>query len=188
MKIVALAYNYEGLDPPVGNAPFVFFKNPDSIIAWNEDIRIPKRSHVWPEVELALRVGGKDFDAVAVANDVTADLTKGRDVHIAMSKGLDTFLPMSPWVEIDGYSVSDFREKLMETHVNDDQIQVGFVDGMKYQPVSFLNYLKGFLTMKAGDILLMGTCRHDRYPLRDGDSVQVKIDGIGSCTNKVIEV
>lgn len=196
MKIVALAYNFKSLGDVAKKYPFFFFKNPDSIIGPSDTIKIPRRWHVWPEVELALRIGkDKYFDAIAVANDVTAKNVEGRDVHLAFSKGMDTFLPMSEWLEDFDLDWA-LRHADMYTAVNGVRVQTGKLIEMLWKPRDAYVRVSKFMTWKPGDILLMGTCYHDHYPLRDGDVVEtdIIIDNdyggleIGITTNKVVEI
>lgn len=193
MKVVALAYNFASLGNQSKNHPFFFFKNPDSIIGSSDTIRIPKRWHVWPEVELALRIGDeKYFDAVAIANDVTAMNVEGRNVHLALSKGMDTFLPMSEWIE-DFDLDHLLRSCGMYTSVNDTRIQTGRLRDMIRNPKEAFLYIDKFMKLKPGDIMLMGTCYHKHYPLRDGDKIFMDIDDgngltVGSLNNRVEEV
>jgi 2-keto-4-pentenoate hydratase/2-oxohepta-3-ene-1,7-dioic acid hydratase in catechol pathway len=198
MKIVALAYNYKGLGEDTTEEPFIFFKNPDSIIGKGDEIRIPKRWHVWPEVELALRIGanhenGELFDAIAVANDVTAANIGNRDMHLAFSKGMDTFLPISDWItEFDLDHI--LRSCKMYSAVNSVRTQTGWLSEMIHSPSRVYYHLAGLLSLKQGDILLMGTCFHKHYALRDGDLVGCDIYSeeagitVGALRNKVVEV
>lgn len=193
MKIIALAYNYEGLGLDTSKEPFFFFKNPDSIIGDGETIVIPRRKHVWPEVELALRIGEDHrFDAIAIANDVTMMNYGDRDVHLAYSKGLNTFLPMSEWVE-DFDLDYVIRTCNMYSSVNDVRVQTGMLSAMNWEPLQALHRISKYLTFKPGDILLMGTCYHNHYPIREGDTIymDIELEGdfhVGSLTNKVVEI
>lgn len=193
MKIVALAYNYKSLGDIAKKYPFFFFKNPDSIIGPSDTIKIPRRWHVWPEVELALRIGKDEyFDAIAIASDVTAKNVEGRDVHLAFSKGMDTFLPMSEWVE--DFDLDEvMRSCLMYTSVNDVMVQTDHLGNMLMKPKKAYVYINNHMLWEPGDILLMGTCYHNHYPLRDGDKIYMDIDNgnglkVGSLSNKVVEV
>ena len=197
MKIVALAYNFGSLGNQSKKHPFFFFKNPDSVIGPSDTIRIPKRWHVWPEVELALRIGKDEgFDAIAVANDVTAMNVEGRNVHLALSKGMDTFLPMSEWIE--DFNLNYILQNCgMYTTVNDMRVQTGKLKDMIWKPIAAYEYISKYMSLNPGDILLMGTCYHNHYPLRDGDKIFMDIDdngdpgndfSVGSLNNKVVEV
>ena len=196
MKIVALAYNFKGLGKDTSKEPFFFFKNPDSIIGDGEHIVIPRRRHVWPEVELALRMGeDHQFDAIAIANDVTAMNVEGRDNHLAYSKGMNTFLPMSPWVTDFSLGHVLLRCGMFLT-VNETRVQTGLLNDMLWKPYDALHRIAKYISFNPGDILLMGTCFHNHYPLRDGDTIYMDIEDdklkngfrVGSLTNAVVEV
>ena len=196
MKIVALAYNWKGLGKDTSKEPFFFFKNPDSIIGPLDEILIPRRKEVWPEVELALRIGpdGKSFDAITVANDVTARNVEGRDVHLAYSKGMDTFLPMGTWkTEFDLDNVWRYCD--MYTAVNGVRTQTGRLCDMIWKPTEAFQRISKYMLFAPGDILLSGTCLHHHYPLRDGDMVECDIYTdepcdimVGVTGNKVREI
>ena len=196
MKIIALAYNFKGLGKDTSKQPFFFFKNPDSIIGDGDIIKIPRRQHVWPEVELALRVAQDNrFDGIAIANDITIMNHDDRDVHLAYSKGLDTFLPMGEWVHTFDLDWVIRRCKMYLT-VNDTRVQTGSLSEMLWKPLQAFDRISKYLTFHPGDILLMGTCYHNHYPLRDGDKIYMEIEDyeleggfrVGSLTNKVVEV
>jgi 2-keto-4-pentenoate hydratase/2-oxohepta-3-ene-1,7-dioic acid hydratase in catechol pathway len=67
---------------------------------------------------------------------------------------------------------------------------------MLWKPDQAYHRICKYITFNPGDILLMGTCYHNHYPLRDGDKIYMEIeddeldDGfrVGSLTNPVVEI
>jgi 2-keto-4-pentenoate hydratase/2-oxohepta-3-ene-1,7-dioic acid hydratase in catechol pathway len=55
---------------------------------------------------------------------------------------------------------------------------------MVFDPVTLVSYVSHVMTLLPGDVVLTGTPA-GVGPLVDGDTVTVRIEGIGSLTNRV---
>jgi acylpyruvate hydrolase len=201
-KIVCVGQNYRAhikemsSEEPV--EPVLFLKPPTSLIGDGKAIIIPPGiGAVHHEVELALIVGrpGKDINpkkalqhirAVAVFNDVTArDLqTAARSAGMpwALSKGIDTFAPMSLPVPID--RVQDLHDLDLELRVNGELRQKGNTAQMIFPPEELVSYISKFMTLERGDIIATGT-PSGVGPIEPGDLVQARIHGVGALCNPV---
>jgi len=174
LKIVALAYNYKGYDHP----PIAFLK--DGLIPGGNAIIIPKGT-VWAEAELGFIVNESlGVGAYLVANDVTYKI-KGRDCHLAESKARYTFCPFKTiWTPQRPNNV------LLRTRINRKIVQEGNTKDRVLDDEAALVFIKGFMALVSGDIVLTGTPPHrGKTRIKDGDVVTVEAVGLGSVTNVV---
>ena len=200
-KIVCIGWNYRShikeLDSELPEAPAVFLKPPSCIIGGGDAIVIPDGvTNVQHEVELALVFGRKaknvsEEDALlyvshlAVFNDVSArDMQK--EARAAgnpwdLSKGMDTFGPMSEPVPIGSTDVQDLD---LELTVNGEVRQSGNTRDMIFPASYLISYISRYMTLDAGDILITGT-PDGVSEIRPGDVVRASIGGVGSVENPV---
>jgi 2-keto-4-pentenoate hydratase/2-oxohepta-3-ene-1,7-dioic acid hydratase in catechol pathway len=191
-KVIALAFNYRDLiedERPGYGYPAIFMKSPTSVIHSGEDIRIPPPLHgkVWAEVELAFRydIAGRFF--YGVANDVSAFNVNNMDVHLAFSKAVDTFCPIQSFFRLYK-SPLELIGRRMTTTINGKLVQEGNTKDMWYKPLQALDFIRQYITVRPHDLILTGTCKHDKTILQDGDFVEVSIEGLGSVKNRVVYV
>ncbi len=201
-KIVCIGWNYRShvmeLDSELPEVPTVFLKPSSCMIADGDAIVIPKGvTNVQHEVELALIFGrsGRDIqegDAlsyvshVAVFNDVSArDMqSKARSEGNSwdLSKGIDTFGPMSEPVPID--SVEDVQDLDLVLKVNGEVRQQGNTRNMIFGIPFLISYVSRYMTIEEGDVLITGT-PEGVSEILPGDVVSAEILGVGSVTNTV---
>lgn len=179
-KIVCLAFNYLDLTEGEKKLPLVFLKPPSAIISHRQNIRLPKKGgHVWPEVELAVKIGRtcrnvkaraahRYILGCAVANDVSMKIE--HDVHLAAGKGRDTFLPLGSW-----YTDIDTSDLQMVTMVNDKVVQNSTTALRIFDEYKAIEYISEMMTLYPGDIVLTGTPAHDHYKLKARDRVMVRV-------------
>ena len=202
-KIVCIGWNYSShvseLDFQMPEAPAVFLKPSSCLISDNDDIVIPEGvTNVQHEVELAL-VFGRDgrnipesealsyISHVAVFNDVSArDMqSKARSEGNPwdLSKGIDTFGPMSEPVSVD--SVDDLQDLDLELTVNGEVRQSGNTRDMIFPIPWLISYVSRYMTMEAGDVLITGT-PEGVSEIKRGDVVVATVKGVGTITNRVV--
>jgi acylpyruvate hydrolase len=203
-KIVCIGQNYrehikelKGEEP---KEPVIFLKPSSALIADGEVIQVPEGvGRVDHEVELALVMGtkGKDIPvehalgyviAVAVFNDITA-----RDVQSsyrkaglpwALSKGMDTFAPMSTPVPLD--RVGDLHHLDLELRVNGELRQKGNTEQMIFPVEQLIAFISRYMRLEPGDIIATGT-PSGVGPIRPGDIVEAAISNVGRLRNPVVE-
>jgi 2-keto-4-pentenoate hydratase/2-oxohepta-3-ene-1,7-dioic acid hydratase in catechol pathway len=114
------------------------------------------------------------------ANDVTARDLQKRDGQWTRAKGFDTFCPVGPWIETD----LDPADLLVESYLNGERRQSSrtsqFIFGIE-RLVSFISHV---MTLQPGDLIITGTPA-GIGPMRHGDEIEVRIEGIGSLKNRV---
>ena len=200
-KIVCIGWNYSShikeLESELPKVPTVFLKPSSCIIGDGDTIVIPDGvTNVQHEVELALVFGKRAKNVseaealsyashLAVFNDVSArDMQKEARASgnsWDLSKGMDTFGPMSEPVPIGEIDVQNLDLILT---VNGELRQSGNTSDMIF-PVPFLiSYISRYMALEEGDILITGT-PEGVSEIRPGDVVCAKVEGIGLVTNPV---
>jgi 2-keto-4-pentenoate hydratase/2-oxohepta-3-ene-1,7-dioic acid hydratase in catechol pathway len=196
-KIVCVGINYRSHAKEMGHAipaePVIFLKPPTTINAPGGDIRLPEGvGRVDYEAELAVVIGRRTHNATrdqaeanilgyTCANDVTARDIQRIDGQWTRAKSFDGFCPLGPWIETD----VDPSDLLVECYVNGKQKQSARTSDMIFDVPTLVSFVSGVMTLVPGDVVLTGT-PGGIGPLASGDSVEVRIEGVGSLVNTVV--
>lgn len=114
-----------------------------------------------------------------VANDLTArDLLEDR--QWTRAKGFDGATPLGPWIETD----LDTDSLNITTWVDGDVVQEGNTSEMHYSVAEQVAAASEIFTLLPGDVILTGTPAGVSV-LRDGNEVEVEVEGIGSLVTRV---
>ncbi len=196
-KIVAIGLNYRAhaaeFNKPLPQEPMIFLKPSSAVIGPGESIIYPSHmSHrVDYEGELALVIGKKAKDVpVDMAkdhilgytcfNDVTARDLQGKDVQYTRAKGFDTFACIGPWIET-GLDPLNAR---IETYLNREKRQDTSTGDMIFNAYELVSFVSHVMTLFPGDIIATGT-PSGVGKIKPGDTVEVRVEGIGSLINTV---
>jgi 2-keto-4-pentenoate hydratase/2-oxohepta-3-ene-1,7-dioic acid hydratase in catechol pathway len=196
-KIVCIGRNYAAHAAELGNQvpsdPLIFLKPSSAIIGPAEPIVLPRYSQrVEHEGELGLVVARRcsqlrDEDdpldyllGYTCVNDVTARDLQKADVQFTRAKGFDTFCPVGPHIETQLRPDS----VLVETLVNGDVRQSGRTSLMVFSPAFLVRWISRMMTLESGDLIATGT-PSGVGPLAAGDTVEVRVEGIGVLRNPV---
>jgi 2-keto-4-pentenoate hydratase/2-oxohepta-3-ene-1,7-dioic acid hydratase in catechol pathway len=196
-KIVCVGRNYAAHAAELGNEmpkePLIFLKPSSSIVGPDEPIVLPTYSQrVEHEGELALVIGRRclqlrDTDdaleyvlGYTCLNDVTARDLQKSDVQFTRAKGFDTFCPVGPHIETQ----LDPTNVLVEAYVNGALRQSGSTSLMTYPCAFLVRWLSRMMTLHPGDVITTGTPA-GVGPLVPGDTVEVRVAGIGVLRNPV---
>jgi len=182
--------------------PIIFTKPSSSIAGPSDDIPL------WPgldaavdyEAELAVVIGrgGRAIPrdqalshvfGYTILNDVTARDLQRRHKQWFLGKGIDGFAPMGPWIvtadEIDG---SNLR---IRCRINGETRQDSTTADLIFDVPALIETISNSVTLAPGDVIATGTPEGvgigfdpPRF-LRDGDVVEVEIEGIGILRNVV---
>ncbi len=208
-KIVCLGLNYRdhaaesGMDVP--SEPILFSKYATALIGPGAPIVLPEASReVDYEAELVVVVGrgGRDIPAdramdhvggYAVGNDVSArDWQLGKPGKQWMAgKTFDTFAPVGP-VVVTPDEVPDPHNLPIRLKLNGQVMQDSNTDQLIFRVDYVIAYLSRIFTLEPGDLIFTGTppgvgmARKPPAWLKDGDSVEVSIEGLGTLTNPVV--
>jgi 2-keto-4-pentenoate hydratase/2-oxohepta-3-ene-1,7-dioic acid hydratase in catechol pathway len=196
-KIVCVGRNYKEHAAELGNKmpdePLLFLKAPSAIIASGSSIeRPPQSQQVEHEGELGVVIGkrarkvGKDEDPLkyvlgyTCVNDVTARDLQRKDVQFTRAKSFETFCPVGP-VIVDGL---DPLSLSVTTRLNGSVKQSGRTADMAFSVPFLIRYIAEVMTLYPGDLIATGTPA-GVSPMKDGDVVEVEIEGIGVLRNPV---
>jgi 2-keto-4-pentenoate hydratase/2-oxohepta-3-ene-1,7-dioic acid hydratase in catechol pathway len=174
-----------------------FLKPPSSFITHDQSIVYPvsQTERVVLEGELGIVIGRKCKGVTAeearecifgytVINDVTSvDIVK-RDPTFPQydrGKGFDTFGVFGPYIATD----LDPMTLRMRSYVNGKLKQNFPVTDYIFNPWQTVAELTRTVTLYPGDVIAMGTTLN-AAPITPGDTVEIRIDGIGSLINPVI--
>lgn len=196
-QILALAGNYrshlkDSVIPDKFKIPQAFFKSPSCLVSDGANIVLPKGSkEVHYEGELVLVIGKKAKNVppakaleyifgVTCGNDVSARDWQKDDVQWWRAKGTDTFGPCGPMI----VSGIDYDDLLLQTRVNGEVKQKQRTKDLIHDCKAMVSYLSQHITLLPGDLIYTGT-PGQTSALKDGDVVEVEIEGIGILRNKV---
>jgi len=201
-KIVCIGLNYidhakeGGMDIP--EEPIIFFKATSSLCGPFDDVIIPKNSAKtdW-EVELAVVIGKK---ASYVSKEDAMEHVAGYTIHNDVSerafqlerggqwvkgKSCDTFAPVGPYLATQD-EINDVNDLNLWLDVNGERKQDGTTAEFIFDIPHLISYISQFMTLLPGDIISTGTpagvglgFNPPQY-LKDGDVVELGIDGLGS--------
>ncbi len=199
-KIVAVGRNYaehareHGKEVP--QEPILFLKAPSAVIGPEQPIVLtPVSQQVEHEGELVI-VMGRPAKAVSQArawdyvlgvtcgNDVTARDLQNREAQWALSKGIDTFCPLGPWI-VTHYSEDEVKDLGITCRVNGAMKQMASTREMLFSPARLIADITAAMTLLPGDIIMTGTPA-GVSPLHAGDVVEVEIEGVGVLRNPVV--
>lgn len=196
-KIVAIGLNYKDhaaeMNKPLPAEPLMFIKPSTAVIGPDEPIQLPTGvGEIHYESELALVIGRracrvKADDARAYVlgltclNDVTARELQRKDVQYTRAKGFDTFAPIGPCIAI-GLDASSLG---IEGWVNGERKQASRTNQLIFPIERLVEFVTSVMTLNPGDVITTGT-PSGVGPLKAGDRVMVKIEGIGSLSNPVV--
>lgn len=199
-KIVCVGRNYREHAAELGNKmpdePLLFLKAPSAIIASGDCIELPPQSkQVEHEGELGVVMGRRarklteDDDPLdyvlgyTCVNDVTARDLQRKDVQFTRGKSFDTFCPVGPCV-VAGL---DPLNLVVTTRVNGNVKQKGQTADMAFSVSFLIRYISNIMTLNEGDLIATGTPA-GVSPMKDGDVVEVEIEGIGALRNTVRDI
>jgi 2-keto-4-pentenoate hydratase/2-oxohepta-3-ene-1,7-dioic acid hydratase in catechol pathway len=195
-KIVCVGLNYKDHAGEVGKAlpaePLLFIKPPSAVIGPGEPIRIPPGvGRVDHEAELGLVIGRRAHRVAAsrawdyvrgliCVNDVTARDLQKKESQYTRCKGFDTFAPIGPCIAVG----ADGGPRDVEGWVNGQRRQASSTRHLIF-PIEYLvEFITFVMTLEPGDIISTGT-PEGIGPLASGDTVTVKVEGVGELTNPV---
>ena len=205
-NIIAIGLNYidhageSGSKPP--SRPIIFIKATTSVISHGDSIVLPliAPDEVDFEAELCVVIGStaKDIsEAEALdyvlgytcGNDVSArDCQRKLDTQWARAKSFDTFCPIGPYIETE---IPDPGNLDICSRVNGAVMQKSNTRNMIFSVRHLISYCSRNMTLLPGTLIMTGTpegvgfARNPPVFLRDGDTVEVEIEGIGVLKNNV---
>ena len=216
-KIIALGLNYDehvqesvflkakGMAPERPTEPVLFPKTPNCLIGPDEPIVIPKFVYEYGfdevrvdyEAELALIIGKKGkniseedaWDYVfgyTCMNDVSQRNFQTTDKSgWFRGKSLDTFGPIGPQI-VPRDRIQDPQNLRIQCRLNGQTVQDSNTKYMIFPLPFTIAFISKHFTLEEGDIIVTGTPK-GVGPVKDGDVVEVEIEGIGTLKNPVTQ-
>lgn len=206
-KIVCIGLNYADHAKETGAAmppePVIFMKSTSALTGPFDNITIPKNSVKtdW-EVELAVVIGKKasyieEADAIdyvagyVLHNDVSErEFQMERNGTWDKGKGCDTFAPLGPFLATPD-EIEDVDNLRLWLTLNGKIMQDGNTSNFIFNVPFVIAYVSQFMTLLPGDVISTGTpagvglgFKPPIY-LKDGDVVELGIDGLGTSKQQV---
>ena len=103
-------------------------------------------------------------------------------------KSFDTFAPCGPWVVLKE-DITDAGNLALSAHWNENKMQEGRTDDLIHDIPNLVSYISRQMTLLPGDLIATGTpagvgvFRDPPVFLAKGDTVRVRVEGIGELIN-----
>ena len=209
-KIVCIGLNYRDHAEETGAAlpaePVVFMKDPSTMVGPFDDVLIPRGSTKtdW-EVELGVVIGttarylASPDEALAhvagyaVSHDVSErEFQLERGGQWDKGKSCETFNPFGPDL-VPAEHVDDPQQLGLRLWVNGESRQDGSTGNMLFSVAHVIWYLSQFMVLHPGDVINTGTPAGVALGLpgtpylREGDTVELEIDGLGRASQRMVQ-
>lgn len=200
-KIICVGLNYATHIQEMGRElpeyPTLFSKFADALTGPYDDVIVPDYAAAqldW-EAELAVVIGTAAYQVGAaqaaahiagysVINDYTMRDYQSRTLQWDQGKTFEKTSGFGP------HLVTDYRPGTrIETRLNGEVMQSADTDDLVFSPAKLIEYISHIVTLRPGDVIITGTTGgvgHARKPARyiqDGETVEVRIDGLGTIRN-----
>jgi len=196
-KVICVGLNYADHKADMGDVgpknPLIFLKPNTAVVGPGDTIVIPPvEGRIVHEGELVIVIGkiAKQVTAAdamdyifgyTTGNDVSARDVMFADGQWARAKGYDTFAPIGPWIETE----LDAQNVQIETFVDGEPRRTGRTSDMIHKIPEIIEFASDVWTLLPGDIIMTGTPA-GLGGFVDGQTVEIKIEGIGSLVNPAL--
>ncbi|WP_371017540.1 fumarylacetoacetate hydrolase family protein [Pseudalkalibacillus sp. JSM 102089] len=192
-----------GSEKDIPAHPMIFTKAPTTVSAPNSVLAFENElcEALDYEGELAVVIGkqGKGIKSdeamdyvfgYTIINDITERDIQKKHGQFFVGKSLDASCPMGP-VILHTSAVLDPHQLPIKTMVNGELRQSGNTSDFIFDIPELIHVLSKGMTLEAGDIIATGTpagvgkgFKPPKF-LRDGDVVEIQIEGIGTLRNEI---
>jgi 2-keto-4-pentenoate hydratase/2-oxohepta-3-ene-1,7-dioic acid hydratase in catechol pathway len=193
-KVIAVGLNYRSHAGMSGAAaPGLFAKLPSSLVGHEAPIVIPSGSdnlHYEGELVVVIAKKAKNVSAadapmyifgVTAGNDVSERGWQSSDLQWLRAKASDTFGPVGPAV-VKGLNYNDL---LVQTRLNGTVKQSESTKNLIHSISRIVSYVSRYFTLLPGDLIFTGT-PGSTSPMKAGDVVEIKVEGVGVLRNPVV--
>ena len=204
-KVICIGLNYRdhaeesGMDIP--EYPLVFSKFSTSITGPEEPVWLPEDSNeVDYEAELGVVIGKRatrvDVDSAiehvlgyCCLNDVSARDFQFADGQWQRGKSCDAFAPIGPFIATRD-EIPDPHSLRIALRLNGETMQDSNTDQLIFGIPELVAFLSRSITLEPGDVIATGTppgvgfARKPPVYVRDGDTMEVEIEGLGVLRNR----
>ena len=208
-KIVCIGLNYvahraEGGHQTTSPAPVTFLRVPESQVGHGEPMRCPRESHQFDyEAELAVVVGkaGRrivEADAwshvagISCYNDGSVRDWQLLTGQWSPGKNFPATGAFGPWL-VTPDEVDPARALRLSCRLNGQTMQDTTTDLMMFPIPKLIAFVSTWTTLEVGDVIVTGTPggvglrRDPQVWMKDGDTVEVELEGVGVLRNPVVK-
>ncbi len=125
-----------------------------------------------------------------VFNDVSARDIQFKDKQFTRGKSFDSFAPCGPWITtVD--EIQDAQNLKLTTKINGELRQNSSTNNMFIKIPEIISKISKVMTLEKGDIISTGTPagvmlnKPNAVFLKDGDKVEMEIEGLGILKNTI---
>jgi 2-keto-4-pentenoate hydratase/2-oxohepta-3-ene-1,7-dioic acid hydratase in catechol pathway len=208
-KIICIGLNYRDHAAESGMAipksPIIFSKFSNCAIGPHQPIVIPNGSTQTDyEAELAFVIGRRARDVsrehaldhvfgYANFNDVSARDFQFADGQWQRGKSCETFAPMGEHI-VTADEIDDPQKLSIQLRLNGERMQDSNTGQMIFGVAELVEFLSRYITLEPGDVVATGTppgvgfARKPPVYLKNGDVVEVEIEGLGVLSNPVTSI
>jgi len=205
-KIICLAFNYrdhaEEQELKAPEDPVIVMKPRTALTSTESEIICPDFvSQLDYEVELALIIGkncknlsiedaSSAIFGYMIFNDVSARDIQFKDKQFTRGKSFDSFAPCGPWITTAD-EIQDVQNLKMTTKINGELRQNSSTNKMFIKIPEIVSKISKVMTLEKGDIIATGTPAGVALNnsnigfLKDGDKVEMEIEGLGILNNTI---
>ncbi|MCH6197427.1 fumarylacetoacetate hydrolase family protein [Corynebacterium mastitidis] len=205
-KVVCVGLNYARHIEEMGHerpdVPTLFIKFPEALTGPYDDVPLPPWAQQAAdfEGELAVVIGtrarrvpaeaaAEHIAGYAIMNDYSLRDYQYRTQQWHQGKSLERSSGFGPWLT----TRDTFRPGApLQTWLNDAPMQEARTDDLVFPPEALIEYISALYPLEPGDVIATGTpagVGHARSPkryLRHGDTVRVRVEGLGEIANTTI--
>ncbi|TNE60866.1 MAG: FAA hydrolase family protein [Alphaproteobacteria bacterium] len=206
-KILCIGLNYADhsaeFDAQVPDYPVVFGRFPSGLIGHGDAIERPKVSdkldyegefvavigkrgkHIAPDDALSHVMGYSLF------NDVSVRDYQMRTPQWTVGKNFDRSGPFGPWLMTADELPAGCKGLRLQTRLNGVTVQDASTDDMIFDVATLVATLSSAFTLEPGDIIVTGTpsgvggARKPPLWMKDGDVVEIELEGLGTLRNSI---
>ena len=183
--------------------PVVFFKMTTAIVGPGEAIVLPFNStKVDYEAELAVVIGRGGYRIPAaewrehvfgytIVNDVSARDIQAHTAQWSLAKSFPTFCPLGPTI-VTADEIADPHELAICLSIDGEMLQNSNTRELIFKTPELIEYISSITPLLPGDVISTGTPagvglgKTPRRWLKPGETITVRVEGLGELMNPVV--